>query len=100
MKVSFRQSGGFAPIFKGVQFDTAQSPGPEATELENLVSASGILRLKDAKVKGARDVYYYTFDIETEKGKHSVTLDQLSIPPAVQPLIDFLNARSKNMLPD
>ncbi len=100
MKVSFRQSGGFAPIFTGVQFDTSENPGPEATELENLINKSGILNMSDARVKGARDVYYYTFDIETPKGKHSLTLDQLSIPPAVQPLLDFLKARSRNMLPD
>jgi hypothetical protein len=100
MKISFRQSGGFAPIFKGVRFDTEATPGPEATELENLVKGSGILGLSDAKVKGARDVYFYTFDIETSDGKHSVTLDQLSIPPAVQPLVDFLKSRSSNMLPD
>lgn len=100
MKVSFRQSGGFAPIFKGVQIDTTANPGPEANELETLIKSSGILQLSDAKVKGARDVFYYTFDIDTGSGVHSVTLDQLSIPAPVQPLVEFLKARSKNLLPD
>ena len=100
MKVSFRQSGGFAPIFVGASFDTEANPGPEATELEALIKNSGILTLSNAKVKGARDVYFYTFDIDTGNQKHEVTLDQLSVPPAVQPLIDFVKARSRNMLPD
>jgi hypothetical protein len=100
MKVSFRQSGGFAPIFIGVQMDTAANPGPEAAELEKLIASSGIEKLQDAKVKGARDVYFYTIEIESDRGKHSVTLDQLSVPAPVQPLIDFLKARSANLLPD
>ncbi|MBY0546056.1 MAG: hypothetical protein K2W95_02075 [Candidatus Obscuribacterales bacterium] len=100
MKVTFRQSGGFAPIFVGFQVDTDAAPGPESTELEKLVIDSGIMKLSDAKVKGARDVYFYTFDIQMAELKHSVTLDQLSVPPAVQPLVEFLKARSRNMLPD
>lgn len=100
MRVSFRQSGGFAPIFVGTQIDTDAEQGPESTELEKLVMDSGIMKLSDAKVKGARDVYFYTFDIHVGELKHSVTLDQLSVPPSVQPLLEFLKARSRNMLPD
>lgn len=100
MKVYFRQSGGFAPVFLGVQLDTEAAPGPESEELERLVETSGILNLSDARCPGGKNMSLYTFDIEHGPHKHIVTLDQLSVPDAVQPLLEFLKARSRNMLPE
>ncbi len=101
MKLSFRKSGGFAPIFQGCQFDTEANPADlEAIQVESLVGASGIMNEQSKRVQAARDVFYYTFDIEMKGQRHKVTFDQLSVPPKVQPLLDYLLARAKNMLPD
>lgn len=101
MKLSFRKSGGFAPIFQGCKFDTESSPTDvEAVQVEALVKASGIMSEKSRKVPAARDVFLYTFDIELDGLNNKVTFDQLSVPPSVQPLLEFLLSRAKNMLPD
>ena len=87
-------------MFVGFQFDTDAHPGPEAEELLALVQSSGILSKRDMRMEKARDVYLYTWQI-TDKGKdYSVTIDQLSMPDEVKPLLDFCMARAKNMLPD
>lgn len=100
MRVYFRKTGGFAATFIGCQIDTTENPGPEAAELESLIQSSGIMKLSDKRVQNARDVFLYTFEIE-DKGKvHRVTLDQLSIPEEVSPLLDFCLSRSKSMMPD
>jgi hypothetical protein len=100
MRVYFRKSGGFAAMFVGFILDTDEKPGPEAEELKSLVQSSGIMSKRDMRMEKARDVYLYTWQI-TENGKdHSVTIDQLSMPEEVKPLLDFCMARAKNMLPD
>ena len=97
MKLNFRKSGGFAPIFVGCQFDTEKEPAPE---LDALVRSSGIMSEKSKRVEAARDVFYYTFEIELDGQKQKVTFDQLSVPTAVKPLLDYCLSQSKNMLPD
>ncbi len=100
MKVNFRKSGGFAGMFSGCEFDTSVQKDAESSELEALVESSGIMSLTDKRVEQARDVFLYTFAIESNGKSHELTLDQLSVPAELKPLLDFLLKRSKNMLPD
>ncbi len=100
MKLSFRKSGGFAPIFQGCEFDTANAADADAATVEALARSSDIFNEKGARVPQARDVFYYTFEVELDGKTNKVTFDQLSVPEKVKPLLDFLMARSKNMLPD
>ena len=86
-------------MFMGCEIDTAPNDA-DATELESLVASSKIMSQSSKKVAAARDVYLYSFDMEKDGQKHSVTFDQLSVPEEVKPLVDFLLKRSKNMLPD
>ncbi len=97
MKLYFRRSGGFAPIFMGCNFDTAENP---SSDVEELIHSSGIINETSKKVPQARDVYYYTFDIEIGEQKNKVTFDQLSVPERVKPLLDFCMKHAKNMMPD
>lgn len=100
MHVVFRKSGGFAPIAIGSELDTNQMPAAESAELLALIKASEIMTMKGSTVKGACDVHYYTIDITDGESRHHVKFDQLSIPAQVKPLVQFLEKRSKSMLPD
>lgn len=94
MKLKFQQSGGFAPIILSCQFDTQANPGAEAEELERLVERSGLGTFTGVQAKGARDVYYYTFEIDMNGKSHKVTFDQLSVPKSLEQLLEFLKARA------
>jgi hypothetical protein len=101
MKLSFRKSGGFAAMFQGCKFDTDANPADaEALLVETMVKESDIMTETSKRVAAARDVFFYTFDIELNGQTHKVTFDQLSVPPKVKPLLEFLLARVKNMMPD
>ncbi len=100
MKLYFTKSGGFAPIFQGCRFDSAQDRQAECKELEELVRASGIMQETSKRVPQARDVFYYTFEIELDGQKQELTFDQLSVPDSCKQLLEFLLCRSKNMLPE
>ena len=97
MKLSFRKSGGFAPVFMGCIFDTDAKPEPE---LEALVKSSKIMEQTSKKHPSARDVFYFTFTIDMNGTNKSVTFDQLNVPQEVEPLLNYLLERSTNMLPE
>ena len=96
MKLSFRKSGGFAPIYQGCDFDTEKNPQePDSVHLLALILESGIMTEKSKQVPAARDVFLYSFEIELNAQKNRVTFDQLSVPAKVKPLLDFLLERAK-----
>lgn len=100
IKVSFRKSGGFAPIFEGCILESGKIPEADSAALETLINQSGILKQSTKRHPSARDVHLFTFDIERNGEHNKVTFDQLSVPEEVQPLLNFLLARSKDMMPD
>ena len=100
MKVSFRKSGGFAAIFEGVILDSGKMSAEESKELSALIQSSDILNQKGKRHESARDVHLFTFEVDYNGQHNKVTFDQLSVPNEVKPLLDFLTARSKDMMPD
>ncbi len=100
MKVSFRKSGGFAPIFEGCILESGKIADEESKQLAGLIESSHILTAEGKRTPGARDVHLFTFDVDY-KGQHNkVTFDQLNIPAEIKPLLEFLLERSKDMMPD
>lgn len=101
MRVYFNKSGGFAPIFQGCVLDSTNSDPALLEELASLIEKSGIMQMASKRVPQARDVFIYGFEIELDDGrKNKLSLDQLSVPDEVKPLLEFLLGRSKNMMPD
>ena len=84
----------------GCHLDTDKMAPDQAQELHALVKASGIMSARDARLPAARDVHLFSVEIADGSNKHKVVFDQLSIPPQVRPLIEFLIANSNSMLPD
>ncbi len=97
MKVSFRQSGGFAGLIRGVDLDTTQMDEDAAQELEALVSASGFVGHKKARTHAARDLVQYEIKIEQDEHVSKCSFDDKTVPPDAQPLIKYLRAQSHPM---
>jgi hypothetical protein len=92
MKLTFRQSGGFAGLSLGCEIDDATLPRAEAARLRRLVQQC---RLEDvAAPAGARDVTTYEITIETPGGVRRATFHDLAVPERAQPLLDFLQRRA------
>jgi hypothetical protein len=100
VKVSFRQVGGFAPMFLGCELDTAALPAAEAAELGRLVEHSGIRQLPDVRLPGAADVPTASIEVTEGSETHAVSFHLPVIPEAVRPLLAFLLARSRDLLTD
>jgi hypothetical protein len=97
MKVSFRQSGGFVGLIRGIDLDTMQMDADQAVELEGLVNASGIEGSKKARTHAARDLVQYEITIEQDKQVSKLSFDDKSVPEAVQPLLKYLRPQARPM---
>ncbi len=97
MKVTFKRFGGFAPIPLSGTIDTNTCSPHDASKLQQLVESSGIMKAENASVPGARDVRYFIVDIENESVTKHVKFDEISVPPVMRPLIDFLQERASSL---
>ena len=94
MKVTFRQSGGFAGLSRGCELDTAELPAAEAAKLEAMVAASGLDRRPPATPPGARDLTNYEIRVETPAGATVAAFDDLNAPPEAADLLAYLRRSS------
>ncbi len=95
MKLCFLQSGGFAGLVKGADFDTAALAPAQAKELESLVQQSAIAASGEFLSNAARDLHQYEITIEEGDRKISVTFDDANIPKSAKPLLGFLKKQAR-----
>ena len=95
MKITFRQSGGYAGLRMGCELNTKALSLEETAQLESLVETSGILQTQTALSANTADLINYEITIETKEGKHQVTFDDLTLPASIIPLLDYLQDRAK-----
>lgn len=94
MKVTFRQSGGYAGLIRGCELDTDSLSPDEAITLQSLVEESGILKVKDGHTPQGRDLLQYKITVETSEGVYHVSFDDMTLPESAAPLIEYLQSHS------
>ena len=97
MKLTFRQSGGFAGLIRGCEVDTAELPASLQAELRQLLAAG-----KTEKPEGlsaARDVSSYKIVVEEPGGPRTLEFSDVALPAAAGKLVAFLQGRSKPQPP-
>jgi len=103
VKVRFRQSGGFGGLIRGDEIVAADASPADVKRLEQLLKASGLT--ERAASGGARtpsraaDLMQYDLEIETSSGTKHLVLTDEDLDDKTEPLIQFLQKRSKPMKP-
>jgi Emfourin len=97
MKVGFRQSGGFAGLVRGIDLDTSKLDADQASELEQLVAASGIQGTKSVRKQAAPDQFQYEITIEQDDQISKLSFDEHTLPTAAQPLYRYLKPQARPM---
>lgn len=92
MKVSFRQSGGFAGLTRGVELDAEDLPPEEAASLRSLMERGG--PQEGTEDPEARDLQTYEITVETDEGSRQFAFDDGTVPEDVAPLLRTLKRRS------
>ena len=95
MRVRFQQSGGYAGLIRGCEFDTESLPPDEARLLRSLVKKSNIKGSKRYVTRDARDLRTYSITIEKNEESDSISFDDMSVPKEVRELLSFLESRAE-----
>ena len=95
MKITFRQSGGYAGLIMGSEINTDSLSAEEAAKLQSLVKQSGILQAQTKQTSNVADLLNYEITIETKEGIRQVSFDDLSLPESAVPLLEYLQERAK-----
>jgi hypothetical protein len=92
MQIQFERSGGIAGIRKTQSISSAMLPAEEEKKMADLVGAARFFELPPvmrATEPGA-DRFQYRISVETEKGKHTIQVDEAAVPAQLEPLIAWL----------
>jgi hypothetical protein len=98
MRVYFERSGGFAGINMHIELDTDSLSDDETQTLREHVNEADFGNLPTESTRPTRgaDRFQYVVRVETDEGKvHTVTAIDGAIPPALQPLLGYLQKQMK-----
>lgn len=70
-------------------------PAGEADALRGLVQQSEVERAESTAQSRGRDVEVYEIVIRSGDHEHRVRFDDMTLPEALEPLIDFLRVRAR-----
>jgi hypothetical protein len=100
MRIRFKMDGGFVYLparSEPVTIDTEDLPEEEANEVERLVEAAGFFELPETipPPPGAADYLQYTILVTSSEHSHTVQLTDLIEDPALQALVEYLEAKAR-----
>jgi hypothetical protein len=96
-KISYRKTGGFAGISKGVDITVSSLSADEQKQLQTLFEEAKLPKHEEKRTPGAADVFYYSIEATTAKGTYEVLYDDVSLPGSVRPLVQFLDGKSETL---
>ena len=99
MRVRFERSGGIAGIMLAHDFDSAQLPPEQTSELTRLVAEAQFFDLPgEIRATRGADLFQYSITVEDGTQKHRVDFDQGSAPEHLKPLIQWLTREQRNLM--
>src|SRR5262245_17750863 len=96
MKITYRQSGGYAGLTKQCELDTETMAPPDREALQALVEQAGPPESMTALSERARDVMEHDLRIERGGETSHLVVDDLSAPASLRPLLGYLQKRAKS----
>jgi hypothetical protein len=96
---TFHQSGGFMGVNKQYDVKLADLNEKDRTELEQLISKSGLLKAsgEERMTKGAADMFVYSFSASEGDKHYSITFDDGTLPESYRGLVSFTKDRAVNL---
>ena len=91
MKVFFERSGGFMGVPRQVSIDSDSNSPDTKEKLTRLIESSRFFDMPPRiDATGHPDSFQYKIIVEEGERKHSVTLDEASMPNELKPLVKYL----------
>lgn len=100
MKISYRETGGFAGLGRGADLDLESLPPSEATRLRKIVDEARLGDLRASGPSAARDLVGYEIAVEGDDGKRVVArFDDATVPESATALLEVLQERARPLPP-
>jgi hypothetical protein len=101
MKIKFERSGGITGMISNFSADTTSFSPSEADQIQQLINDSRFFDLPEESApppKGAADYFEYVITIEKERGQsHTIKTTDITMPPTLKPVINFLTNKQRIM---
>lgn len=97
MKIRFTRTGGVAGARLNVEVDTDTLPPEDAKPLRDLIAAASpaLRRSRSGGAESGADRFVYRIALDDGGRKTEIDLDDSSIAPELQPLLDHLLERAR-----
>jgi hypothetical protein len=96
VKISYRETGGFAGLKRGAEIDLESLPPGEAKRLRTLVERAHLGSVHRRGPSTARDLVGYEVAVEDDDGRTTVTrFDDATVPESAAPLLEALRKRAR-----
>src|SRR5437667_12556400 len=95
MRIHYEESGGFAGLSRCCDLDANQLSADDRALFESLIEP--IRESIDTHSAQARDVLQYELTIETGDRNVRISVDDVTAPAALRPLLKFLRKHAKSM---
>ena len=95
MKISYRQSGGFAGLVKEAELSTADLDPAEQQVVQNALQQLPADGKQQSLASQARDAMLHQIRIEGEAGAQEILVDDMSATPDVRALIGVLKKHAR-----
>ena len=92
MRITFTRSGGFAGVRLRTTVNEDELSTEAAAQLRQLVDGADCFRLPGKIVADRKqpDRFQYELLLEDGERRHSILVDEEAVPPAMQPLLEWL----------
>lgn len=100
MKIKLERSGGFAAITTTYSVDDKSVTPAEGRQLEELLEKTRFFDMpsKSPSTRRGADYYTYRITVEKERGKHTVTATDITMPEGLRHIIEFIMHIQKQRL--
>jgi hypothetical protein len=102
MKIDFERSGGITGMVTNFSADTNSLSPDEAHQIHELINNARFFDIPSEsgspQKKGAADYFEYIITVEKEGGQtHTIKTTDITMPPALRPVINFLARKQRAM---
>lgn len=95
MRLAFERRGGFAGTRLRAEVDTADLSTGERERVEGWLRDAGFYALPARLAGAAPDRFVYRLSADGPEGAHAVEADEAALPPALEPLVEWLTGRAR-----
>jgi hypothetical protein len=100
MKIYFERSGGFAGISTATTVDYNSLSFDERDVIKNMVDSANFFDLPQETPLPKRGADYFKYKITVEmddnKKSHTIKTNDITMPPSLRPLVNYLQNKLKN----